>query len=97
MLREAPRQLRGVLPAGFVLQLYEWDEVPGGEDWHDRLFLTDAGGLTIGAGFATGGPGEKANFMLLDDRHAHELRSYLAPDSTVYVRVGSAVQIELKW
>jgi len=94
LLRDAPRQTKGAIPAGFVLQLYEWDEIPGSEDFHDRFFLTDTGGLMIGAGLSAEGSTETATFTLLDDSHAQALRSRFAANSTVYVRVGSAVQID---
>jgi hypothetical protein len=94
LLRDAPRQTNGIIPPGFVLQLYEWAEVQGGEDFHDRFFLTDTGGLMIGAGLSAGGPAESATFTLLDGGHVQGLRSRFAPNSTVYTRVGSAVQID---
>jgi hypothetical protein len=94
LLRDAPRQTNGVIPAGFVLQLYEWAEIPGGEDFHDRFFLTDTGGLMIGAGLSAEGQTETATFTLLDDSHARALRTRFADNSTVYTRVGSAVQID---
>lgn len=94
LLRDAPRQINGIIPPGFVLQLYEWGEIQGGEDFHDRFFLTDAGGLMIGAGFSATGPSETATFTLLDDSHVQVLRSRYAANSTVYLRIGSAVQIE---
>lgn len=94
LLRDAPGQTNGIIPAGYVLQLYEWEEIQGGEDFHDRFFLTDTGGLMIGAGLAAVAAAETATFTLLDDRHAQVLRSRFAPNSNVYTQVGSAVQID---
>jgi hypothetical protein len=94
LLRDAPRQMNGIIPAGFVLQLYEWAEIQGGEDFHDRFFLTDTGGLMIGAGISAEGPTETATFTLLDNNHAQALRTRFAASSSVYTRVGSAVQID---
>ena len=94
LLKDAPGQTKGVIPAGFVLQLYEWAEIPGGEDFHDRFFLTEAGGMMIGAGLSAAGSNETAVFTLLDDGHARALRSRFAADSTVCTRTGSAVAID---
>ena len=96
LLRDAPRLTKGVIPAGFILQLYEWDEIPDSEDFHDRFFLTDTGGLMIGAGLSAEGSTETTTFTLLDDSHAQALRCRFAANSTVYARVGSAVQVDSK-
>ena len=48
----------------------------------------------IGAGLSAEGPTETATFTLLDDRYAQALRSRFVANSTVYARVGSAVQID---
>lgn len=93
LMRDAPGQVKGVIPSGFTLQLYEWAEIPGGEDFHDRFFLTDAGGLMMGAGLAATGAAESATFTLLDNGYAQVLRSRFAANSSVYALVGSAVQV----
>ena len=93
LARDAPAQTKGLLPRGYCLELYEWSEVPGGEDFHDRFFLTEVGGLMIGAGLSAEGPAETATFTLLDVEHAQRLRSRFSPNSTVYTRVGSVVRI----
>ena len=93
LARDAPAQTKGLLPRGYCLELYEWSEVPGGEDLHDRFFLTEVGGLMIGAGLSAEGPAETATFTLLDVEHAQRLRSRFSATSTVYTRVGSVVRI----
>ncbi|WP_299627606.1 hypothetical protein [uncultured Tateyamaria sp.] len=94
LAQNAPALINGILPQGYSLELYEWTEVPGGEDLHDRFFLTDVGGLMVGAGLAAAGPGETATFTLLDNTHAQQLRSRFSANSTVYTRVGSAVRVD---
>jgi hypothetical protein len=58
--------LRGVIPVGMSLVLFDWKERSGGEDFHDRFLLTDKGGLTIGAGFSADGLHQNAQIGLLD-------------------------------
>jgi len=94
LAQNAPALTNGILPQGYSLELFEWSEVPGGEDLHDRFFLTDIGGLMVGAGLAAQGPGETATFTLLDSAHAQRLRSRFSATSTAYNRVGSAVRID---
>ena len=94
LARNAPALTNGILPQGYSLELYEWTEVAGGEDLHDRFFLTDAGGLMVGAGLAAAGAAETATFTLLDITHAQQLRSRFSANSTAYTRVGSAVRID---
>lgn len=96
LARDAPAQTNGILPPGFILELYEWAAIPGGEDFHDRYFLTEVGGLMIGAGLSAQGPAETAAFTLLDAGHAQRLRGRFSMTSTVYARVGSAVRIDAK-
>ena len=62
LARQATAHISGLLPLGYCLELYEWSEVPGGEDLHDRFFLTEFGGLMIGAGISAEGPAETATF-----------------------------------
>lgn len=57
--------LRGVIPAGISVVLFDWKERSGGEDFHDRFLLTDKGGMTIGAGFSADGPHQNAQIGLL--------------------------------
>ena len=93
LARDATTHTRGLLPPGYRLELYEWSEVPGGEDLHDRFFLTEFGGIMIGAGLSAEGPEESATFTLLDVEHSQGLRSRFSATSTVYTRVGSVVRI----
>ena len=94
LARDAPRLTRGLIPHSFKLQLYEWAQIPGGMDFHDRFVLTNAGGLMIGIGPSAQGATENATFTLLADTHAQEIRGRFTYDSTVYNRVGAVVQVD---
>lgn len=60
----------GMVPPGFKLVLHEWVERVNGEDFHDRFFLTDAGGIAAGAGFEVVGAHEKVQLSLLAPANA---------------------------
>ncbi|MCR8726677.1 hypothetical protein [Frigidibacter sp. ROC022] len=94
LARDAPRLTKGMIPVGFKLQLYEWEQIAGGEDFHDRFVLTNGGGLMIGAGPAAAGAAENATFTLLADAHAQVVRAKFSDGATVYRRVGAIVQID---
>lgn len=89
----AGRWFRGLIPDTFTLHFMAWDEIPGGEDFHDRFVLTDLGGLQIGSGLAATGANETALVTLLDDGHAKELRSRFLPGGTAYVPAFRGVEI----
>lgn len=93
LAQDGAARMRGRLPQGYCLEFYAWSEIPGGEDFHDRLVLTELGGIMIGAGLSADGPVETAAFTLLDVDHAQRLRARYADGSTTYARVGSAVRI----
>lgn len=61
----APLALRGVIPEGYMVEVYEWSELPAGDDLHDRLLITDCGGVSVGAGFSAEGAHQKALVSLL--------------------------------
>ena len=94
LARDAPRLTRGLIPHSFKLQLFEWAQIPGGKDFHDRFILTNAGGLMIGIGPSARGATETATFTLLADTHAQEIRARFTYESTVYNRVGAVVQVD---
>lgn len=94
LLSKVPQLTRGIIPVGYTIQLYEWAEIEGGEDFHDRFFLTNTGGVMIGAGLSAVTTPETAIFTLLDVDHANSIRDRFAPNSTVYKNIGPAVQIE---
>lgn len=60
----------GMIPRGYRLVFYEWIERPRGEDFHDRFFLTEAGGIAAGAGFEVIGAHEKVQLSLLTPSNA---------------------------
>ena len=93
LAQDATAQTKGMLPPGYRLELYEWLEIQGGEDLHDRFFLTEFGGLMCGAGFSEQGPAETAVFTLLDLNHVQQLRGRFSANSTVYTRIGLVVRI----
>ena len=90
------RLARNVVPEGYSLELHGWSEHTRGEDLHDRYFLTDIGGIMVGAGFSAEGPEQTALFTLLDYRDVQELRERFSPTSIVYNKVGSTVRIDSK-
>lgn len=65
VLSDAPTWCAGIIPQGFKLVLHEWIERPGGEDFHDRFFLTEAGGIKAGAGFEVVGAHQRVQLSLL--------------------------------
>ena len=93
-LRSAGRWVNGIVPAGYELHLYCWEERPDGEDIHDRYLLCDCGGLMIGAGFAASSVHEHAAVTLLDDSHVQDLRARFADGASVYNQVGRAIRIQ---
>lgn len=94
ILQNAHKWVRGWIPEGFELHLYEWRQKPGGEDFHARLLLCDCGGLAVDAGFAAVGQHESTIITLLDYQHVQELRGNFAVGATVYDKVGNAVRIK---
>lgn len=93
LAKDSAARTAGLIPSGFIVELCEWEQIPGGEDLHDRFFLTDVGGAIIGAGFAATGGAETATFSLLDIEHTHRLRSRFAAGSTVYRQIGATLRI----
>lgn len=94
LLQNAHKWVRGWIPEGFELHLYEWRQKPGGEDFHARLLLCDCGGLAVDAGFATVGPHESTLITPLDYQHVQELRGNFTAGATVYDKVGNPVRIK---
>ena len=94
MLRSAGGWANGIIPDGYELHLYSWQQRENGEDMHDRYLLCDCGGLMSGAGFSAAGAHENATFSLLDNSHAQELRARFVDGSTVYDQAGRAIQIK---
>jgi len=76
--------LRGVIPVGMSVVLFDWKEKSGGEDFHDRFLLTDRGGMTIGAGFSADGPHQNAQIGLLDPSVWSTKMKALDRSATVY-------------
>lgn len=87
------RWFQGVIPDTFIIQFIGWDEVQGGEDFHDRFVLTDRGGVQIGSGLAEVGPQEHALITLLDHAHAQDIRARFDPHNGVYNQFGNTLEI----
>ncbi len=87
LLNEAPQLFNGIIPHGFVLQLCEWAEVEGGEDFHDRYVLSDCGGIMIGAGLAAVEAQQHTTFAFVDDCDAASLRQRFSAGSRVYRKI----------
>ena len=82
------------VPDSFELHLYEWEEIPDGEDFHDRFMLCDCGGLTIGAGFSAEPKPQTTNMGLMDETNVQELRARFAPGASVYTQSGPAIRVK---
>ena len=93
ILRNAKTWVKGMMPDGYEIRLYAWQEHENGEDLHDRYLLCDRGGMMIGAGFEAFGPQETATIALLEDAHAQELLLRFADGAKVYDQVGNVVRI----
>lgn len=89
----APGLTRGIIPPGFTLHLIEWEEIAGGEDFHDRYVLADCGGIMVGAGLSVAGPQEHATFTLLADSHAGTLRQRFAASGVTFRQVGRTIEL----
>lgn len=87
------RWFQGIIPDTFIIHFIGWNEIQGGEDFHDRFILTDRGGVQIGCGIAEIGPQENALFTLLDHGHSQNIRSRLDPQSNVYAQFGNTIEI----
>lgn len=80
----ALRRLSGVIPAGCFLEVFEWDQIQGGHDFHDRMLLCDCGGVSVGAGFSTEGAHEAALVSLLPKSLAREMKDRFQSGSNAY-------------
>lgn len=90
---EAKERLGDCVPPSTILEFFEWSEIQGGEDFHDRFFLSEAGGMMIGAGFSADGASEKAAIALLDFEHTQSLRARFEEGSSTYQKVGKACRL----
>ena len=86
--------IKKFLPKGYRLKLYRWKQIKGGEHFHDRYFLTDIGGIFVGAGLSATKSAQTANFLLLDYCHSQELRSRFSAGANVYKQVGKHIRID---
>lgn len=93
VLQNASNWFHGLIPPTFSVRLTAWDEIQGGEDFHDRFILTDRGGIQIGSGLAAAGAQEHALITLLETQHSDQIRLRFAPESNVYRQFGRTVEI----
>lgn len=94
VLANAGAWSEGLIPPGFKLMLHEWGERAGGEDFHDRFFLTDAGGISAGAGFEVVGSHEKVQLSLLAPANAQSHWNDLHPTNGAFDLVFRPVVVE---
>ena len=92
--QNAPRWLRGVIPAGMCVTLFSWSEKDGGEDFHARYLLTDVGGISIDAGFSAEGIHQRVPLGLLDSGFCESKLLAFDRSSTIYDLVEPVLQID---
>ncbi|GAA6208436.1 hypothetical protein NBRC116601_17290 [Cognatishimia sp. WU-CL00825] len=80
----AVNELQGVIPQGYSVEVFEWEQLPGGHDIHDRYLLCDCGGVSIGAGFSEEGDHELALVSLLSNTVVQNLRNRYREGSGAY-------------
>ncbi len=80
----ALRLLPGVIPEGFRIEVFEWEQLPGGHDIHDRYLLCDCGGVSVGAGFSEEGTHELALISLLSKTVVLSLKDRYREGSDAY-------------
>lgn len=93
LLNDTVRLTAGILPEGYCLELHEWEQIDGGEDFHDRFCLTNLGGIMIGAGLSAQGASETATFTLLDLDHSQRIRLKFTDASGTFRKAGQTVLI----
>ena len=92
--REVSGWIRGLIPNGFWLELYGWEERVSGEDFHDRFLLCNRGGMEVGAGFAYAGHHQKLGIRLLSFDDCEVKRSRFKLETAVYDLTQPVLRIE---
>jgi len=89
----AGQRLGGLLPQGYHLELFEWQQRQNGEDFHDRHIICDCGGLSIGAGFDAVGAHQNARITLEPFNITQRLRARFEPRTAAFDLVGKILVI----
>jgi hypothetical protein len=78
------------LPAGTAVTVVVWSEKDGGEQFHNRYVLTNAGGVLLGTGLDAARQGHAAqdDFVLLQREQYVERWRQLHPNSSAFKRRG---------
>lgn len=91
--RNASQRLGALLPQGFYLELFEWQQRQNGEDFHDRHIICDCGGLSIGAGFEAVGAHQNARITLEPFDLVQRLKARFTPATAAFDLVGKIIVI----
>jgi hypothetical protein len=97
----AQKWVGDAIPEGYRLELHEWRERNGGEDFHDRYLLCDCGGLLLGSGFEATGSHQQVliSRMAREDcqnilrRFNHETAAYDLVQPVLQIDSGGTVTI----
>ncbi len=63
--RECLKRLPSIIPDGIEVRVIRWNELQGGEQFHNRFILTDLGGVAFRTGLDEGGEGETDEVSIL--------------------------------
>jgi hypothetical protein len=76
--------LGAALPKNMNAKAMLWQERDGGREFHERLIVTDLGGVTIDPGLDDGSAGERYTLRLLSTSEIPEYFAKFAPASSPY-------------
>ncbi|MCC6651667.1 MAG: hypothetical protein IT348_11015 [Candidatus Eisenbacteria bacterium] len=68
-------QLARLIPRGIKVELFRWNELPDGDQFHARYIVTDLGGVRVDGGLDEKPPGQQTDVSLLDPDIWHRVRS----------------------
>lgn len=80
----ARQYLRPHVPQGAAITLRRWEELTGGQQFHDRAILTDMGGMTFGSGLDEGPAGSTVHVQRLDASGWKRLLAKFDPATSPY-------------
>jgi hypothetical protein len=74
------QKIEAILPLGFSISLFAWEQRNGGEQLHDRFILAQIGGVNISGGLDSGAPGETTLITrLLKEPHSKVWNDFQRP------------------
>ena len=85
--------LAAALPGGVSIDAMLWRERAGGPQFHERLIVTDLGGVVVDPGIDDGEGGETYVLRLLGKRESDSYLSKYAPATGPYDLVGAGAGI----